>query len=102
MPRRPLAPEGHPPLYQVWVTENHPRHGRRDIPVGPRMGKEFLGPLMEMIGKRIAEGVEKASAQPWSNPRLELVTVLKHDSPFTAEDRANDRVGGHRYHPAAA
>jgi hypothetical protein len=98
---RPPTPEGHEPLYQIFVTEKHPVHGRREIAIGPRMMRRFLEPLMEMIGCRIADGTEGKSAQPWSNPRLELVTDLKHDSPFTREDRANELVGGHRYHPAA-
>lgn len=104
MPRaQPQLSEGHPPLYQIWVTEKHPVHGRRDMPVGPRMCKEYLGPIMEMIGRRIASGVEKASRQPWSNPRLVLCETTLHpdDSPFTREDRQNDRVGGYRA-PASA
>jgi len=98
--KRPLPHEGHEPLYQLWVTETHPVFGRRDIAVGPRMCRRFLEPLMEAIGKSIADGSERKSPKPWSNPRLEIVTVLKHESPFTREDRANELVGGHRYHPA--
>lgn len=97
MTTRPLAAEGHEPLYQIFVDENHPRHGRRELAVGPRMCLRFLEPIMEMIGKRIADGTERKSAQPWSNPRLQVVTELTHESPFTREDRANDRVGDHRF-----
>jgi hypothetical protein len=104
MPRRPFQDDTHPPLYQVVVDENHPVHGRRELRVGPRMCKEFLGPIMEMIGRRIADGTEKASGQPWSNPRLVMCTDTLHpeqDSPFTREDRQNPLVGGHRAGPVA-
>ncbi len=81
------------PLVQIWVDENHPNLGKRHIPIGPRMLRRFLEPLMTQINKAIAEGREKQ----WSNPHFEQVVLLQHESPFTAEDRANDRVGGHRY-----
>ena len=66
------------------------------MPVGPRMCKRFLEPLMLEINRNIATGVEKNSTKPWSNPRFSEVVNLKHDSPFTREDRANELVGGHR------
>ncbi len=84
-------------LHQIWVDEDHPIHGKRPIPVGPRMMRKFLGPLLEQIGRFIVEGKEKT----WRNPRIEPVIVLKHGSPFTREDRQNDLVRGHREETAA-
>lgn len=103
MPNRPHEDDRHEPLYQIWVTERHPVHGLRDMPVGPRMCRRFLEPMMEMIGRRIASGAERTSAQPWSNPRLEVCPHTLHveDSPFTREDRQNELVGGHRAGPVA-
>ena len=96
MTRRPFRDDMHEPLYQIWVTERHPVLGTRDMPVGPRMCRRFLEPLMMQINKNIATGIEKNSPKPWSNPRFEQITNLKHESPFTREDRANELVGGHR------
>jgi hypothetical protein len=79
-------------LYQIWVDDNHPKLGKREIPIGPRMLKKFLEPLMEQINRFIIDGKEKQ----WRNPRLVKVFKLSHGSPFTREDRANDRVGAHR------
>ena len=95
---QPHQIEAQEPLYQIVVDENHPIHGRRELRVGPKMNKRYLAPIMEMIGKRIATGVEKASRQPWSNPRLVLCpeTIQDPGSPFTREDRQNELVGGYR------
>jgi len=97
MSSRPFQDDQHEPLFQIWVTERHPVFGKRDMPVGPRMCRRFLEPLMMKINMDIAGGKEKTSEKPWSNPRLVEVVKLRHESPFTREDRANDRVGGHRF-----
>lgn len=94
--RRPTdIPAGHEPLFQVFVTENHPVHGRREIPIGPKMMRKMLEPLMERINRRIASGEEKASRQPWSNPRMLQVTAgtTSTDGLFTREERANPLIG---------
>lgn len=95
MRRPPNMPPAHEALFQVYVTENHPMHGRREIAVGPKMARRFLEPLMERIGRDIAAGKEKAARQPWSNPRLMQVTAPHFDTDglFTREERANDLVG---------
>ena len=95
MRRPPNIPPGHEALFQVFVTENHPIHGRREIPVGPKMARRYLEPMMEKIGRDIASGTEKAARQPWSDPRLLQVTAprFETDGLFTREERANDLVG---------
>lgn len=83
------------PLSQIWVDENHPKWGRREIPIGPKMHAKFLGPLMEQINRCIIRGEEKQ----WSNPRLVVVESTRPVpvDPFTREDRSNPLVAGHRY-----
>ena len=89
-------PPGHEPLFQIFVTVNHPVHGRVERAVGPKMARRYLEPTMEAIGKRIALGIEGKSRVPWSNPRLMQVTAPKFetDGLFTREERANPLVGG--------
>ena len=90
-------PSAHEPLFQVFVTENHPVHGRREIAVGPKMARRYLEPLMERIGRDIASGKERAARQPWSNPRLLQVTAprFETDGLFTREERANPLIGSY-------
>lgn len=94
MPRRTYIP---PPeeqeLWQIHVTEDHPRWGRRTIAVGPRATKDFCGVLMETISKHVLSGQEKQWGMPWLE-RVTRAAVL--DSPFTREDRQNELVGGYR------
>lgn len=100
MPRaQPQITEAQEPLCQIWVDENHPRWGKREIAVGPKMHRKYLGPLMEEISKAIIDGRDKT----WRNPRLVLCpeTAAPADSPFTREDRQNELVGGYR-EPAPA
>lgn len=95
MPRgQPQLTEAQEPLYQMWVDESHPRWGKRELPVGPKMQRRMFGPLLEAINRAIIDGSEKQ----WKNPRLLLCpgTISPPDSPFTREDRQNDRVGGYR------
>jgi hypothetical protein len=92
-------PEGHEPLFQIFVSERQ-RDGRLvRKAVGPRMCRRFLEPLMETIGKRIAGGIERKSSKPWSYPELVQVTIPEPNDPFTREDRQNDRVNGYRHVP---
>ena len=82
-------------LSQIWVDEIHPRWGRREIPIGPRMVRKYLEPMMEAINRQIVLGQEKQ----WSNPRfvdVESTRVVPTD-PFSREDRSNPLVAGHRW-----
>lgn len=89
----PLAPPEDQVLYQLWVDEDHPKWGKRAMPIGPKMSKPMFGPLMQAINTAIIDGTEKQ----WRNPRLEpVVTERIIDSPFTREDRQNELVGGYR------
>ena len=95
MPQSDLAirPD-HEPLFQIFVTERHPVHGRFDKPVGPAMCRRYLEPMIEAIGKVILSGAMRDWEAPWSDPRLVQVTAPMSDTPFTREDRAI--IGDHR------
>ena len=86
--------DGHEPLFQIFVTELHPVHGRYDKPVGPAMIKRMLEPIFASIGKVIASGRMRDWEAPWSDPRMIQVTAPMSDTPFTREDRAV--IGDHR------
>ena len=78
------------------MDETHPKLGKRELRVGPRMQKKYLEMLMEQINKAIIDGQEKQ----WRNPRLVLCEDTLHpaDSPFTREDR--HIIGGYRDAPS--
>lgn len=97
MPHATNIPGDTEPLWQIFVTENHPVKGRREIAVGPKMHRRYIEPTMEAISKRIAAGIEGKSRAPWSNPRLVQVTEAKFQTEglFMRQERAHPLIGSY-------